>query len=259
MAMRYLALAAAVAATLLTGLSATAQQQLPNLKPLPAPAVAPAKPYKAVAVTAPANVKDPGLDALRKQLADVAKAKDKAALGRLVVAKGFFWESEKGDTADKSKSGLDNLAKAIGLDGKDAGGWEVLTGYAGEPNASAMPARQGIVCAPAEPTFNEQALEEAVKATGTDPGEWGYTVAPGVEVRAAARKDAPVSEKLGQQFVRVMMDDNAADPSFLRIVTPSGKVGFIAADALAPLGSDQLCYAKEGAAWKITGFVGGSQ
>lgn len=257
--MRYLPLAAAVAATLLTGLSANAQQQLPNLKPMPAPAVAPAKPYKVVAVTAPANVKDPGLDALRKQMADAAKAKDKAALGRLVVAKGFFWESEKGESADKNKSGADNLAKALSLDGKDAGGWEVLSGYAAEPNASAMPSRKGTVCAPAEPTFDEKALDDVVQATGTDPGEWGYTVAPGVEVRAAAKKDAPVSEKLGQQFVRVMMDNNAADPSFLRIVTPSGKVGFIAADALAPLGSDQLCYAKDGAAWKIIGFVGASQ
>lgn len=257
--MRYLPLAAAVAATLLTGLSATAQQQLPNLKPMPAPAVAPAKPYKAVAATPPANVQDPGLDVLRKQLADAAKAKDKAALGRLVVAKGFFWESEKGESADKSKSGADNLAKALGLDGKDADGWEALAGYAAEPNAAAMPSRKGTVCAPAEPSFNEQAFEEAIKVTGTDPGEWGYTVAAGVEVRSAAKKDAPVSEKLGQQFVRVMMDNNAADPSFLRIVTPSGKVGFIAADALAPLGSDQLCYAKDGAAWKITGFVGASQ
>jgi hypothetical protein len=226
---------------------------------MPAPAVAPPKPYKAVPVTAPANVQDPGLDALRKQLADAAKAKDKAALGRLIVAKGFFWESEKGESAEKNKSGVDNLAKALDLDSKDSGGWEALSGYAAEPNASAMPSRKGIVCAPAEPTFNEQALEEAVKATGTDPGEWGYTVAPGVEVRAAAKADSPVSEKLSQQLVRVMMDNDATDPSFLRIVTPSGKVGFIAADALAPLGSDQLCYAKDGAAWKITGFIGASQ
>jgi hypothetical protein len=257
--MRYLPLAAAVAATLLTGLSATAQQPLPNLKPVPAPAVAPAKPYKAIAVTAPAAVKDPGLDALRKQMADVAKSKDKAALGRLIVAKDFFWETEKGDTADKKKSGIDNLSKAIGLDGKDANGWEAISAYAAEPNVAAMQGRPNVACAPAEPTFNDQALEEAVKATGTDPGDWGYTVVPNVEVRAAAKKDAPVTEKLSQQLIRVMMDPNAADQSFLRIVPPSGKVGFISADALAPLGSDQLCFVKEGAAWKISGFVGAGQ
>ena len=28
-------------------------------------------------------------------------------------------------------------------------------------------------------------------------------------------------------------------------------------DALSPLGNDQLCYSKEGAGWKISGFVGG--
>ena len=43
----------------------------------------------------------------------------------------------------------------------------------------------------------------------------------------------------------------------LRIVTPSGKLGYVTADAINPLGSDQLCYAKDAAgAWKIAGFIG---
>jgi hypothetical protein len=42
------------------------------------------------------------------------------------------------------------------------------------------------------------------------------------------------------------------------IVTPSGKVGFVAAEAINPLGSDQLCFGKDaGGAWKIVGMVGG--
>ena len=45
----------------------------------------------------------------------------------------------------------------------------------------------------------------------------------------------------------------------LRVVTPSGKTGFVPADALSPLGNDQLCYSKEGGGWKISGFVGGDQ
>ncbi len=32
----------------------------------------------------------------------------------------------------------------------------------------------------------------------------------------------------------------------LRVVTPSGKTGFVPAEALSPLGNDQLCYSKEG-------------
>ena len=39
-----------------------------------------------------------------------------------LVAQNFFWMGEKGDKADKKKPGIDNLAKAIQLDGKDAAG-----------------------------------------------------------------------------------------------------------------------------------------
>jgi hypothetical protein len=43
----------------------------------------------------------------------------------------------------------------------------------------------------------------------------------------------------------------------LKIVLPSGKTGFVSADTLAPLGADQMCFIKDGAAWKIAGFIGG--
>jgi hypothetical protein len=45
----------------------------------------------------------------------------------------------------------------------------------------------------------------------------------------------------------------------LKIVTPSGKVGYVVGDTVAPLGNDQLCYVKDGAGWKIAGFIGGEQ
>ena len=66
-------------------------------------------------------------------------------------------------------------------------------------------------------------------------------------------------EKLGMQFIWVMMDDSPAGQAsdMLRVVTPSGKLGFVPMDALSPLGSDQICYAKDaGGAWKIAGFIG---
>jgi hypothetical protein len=70
-----------------------------------------------------------------------------------------------------------------------------------------------------------------------------------------------VVEKLGLHFVRVMQDTTPGnqDSPMLRIVTPSGKTGFVPAEALNPLGNDQLCYSKEGAGWKISGFIGGDQ
>jgi hypothetical protein len=45
----------------------------------------------------------------------------------------------------------------------------------------------------------------------------------------------------------------------MKVVTPSGKTGFVPADSLNPLGNDQVCYSKEGGAWKISGFIGGEQ
>ena len=78
-------------------------------------------------------------------------------------------------------------------------------------------------------------------------------------MRATASQNAPVVEKLTMQFVRVMPDvaPNASQ-DFMRVVAPSGKVGFVAAEAINPLGSDMLCYGKDaGGAWKIVGMIGG--
>jgi hypothetical protein len=42
------------------------------------------------------------------------------------------------------------------------------------------------------------------------------------------------------------------------VATPSGKSGFIAMNAIAPLGGDQMCYTKDASGWKIAGFFGGA-
>jgi len=224
------------------------------------PAAAPVKPYKAVAISAPAAVTDPSFEAFRKQLGAVAEKKDRKALAGLVVP-NFFWMGEKGDKADKKKPGVDNLAKAIGLDGKDAPGWEALGAAAADPTGMPFPDRKDTICSPADPTFNPQELEALAKATGTEEGDWAYPTQTGLEVHSGPQPNSPVVEKLGLHFVRVMEDNapgNQQSP-MLKVVTPSGKTGFVPAEALSPLGSDQLCFSKEGAGWKISGFIGGDQ
>ena len=69
---------------------------------------------------------DPPSRRSAKQLGDAAQKKDRAALAKLVVAQGFFWEGENGDKADKKKSSADNLAAALGLANKQTDGWEIL-------------------------------------------------------------------------------------------------------------------------------------
>jgi hypothetical protein len=247
----------AVLAFVLLAPAAFAQAPKPQAQPAPAPA----RPYAAVAVQLPTPFTDPDFAAFRKGLAEAAQKKDRAALEKLVVAQGFFWEAEAGDKADKTKSGLDNLSAAISLAGEDAYGWELLASYAGDATAAPYPGKSGVICAPADPAFDEKALEDLARSTRTDPGEWGYPLSGGVEVRGANAAKAPVIEKLGLHFVRILpdADDDTSTPEevpLIRIVTPSGKTGFVAADAVAPLGGDQICYVKDAAGWKITGFVG---
>jgi len=246
-----LAFAACIAAGVLLAPAAIAEQQ-----PL-----APPKAYKPVSIKLPQSVSDPSFEAFRQQLSGIAGKKDRAALARLVAAT-FFWIPDEHDVADKSKSPIDNLAKAIGLDGRDPPGWETLAGYASETTADPIhdPQRAGVICGPGEPAFEDTAFEELVKATNTDPSEWGYPVRDGVEVRSGFEPTSPVTEKLGLHLVRAYPDDSptgAVHGDVLRIVTPSGKLGYIAVDALLPLATDQLCYIKEGNAWKIAGVLGG--
>lgn len=235
-----------------------AQTQLPALKP---PPPAPIKPYKTVAVTPPQPLNDPSFVAFRKTLSDVAQHKDRAALAKLIVAQGFFWIQDK-DYADKSKSGVDNFAKAVGLDAKDGSGWDVVTGFAAEPTGAELPDHKGVICAPADPAINPQDFDALGKATETDPADWGYPTKEGLEVHAAAQPNSPVVETLGMYLVRVLPDSappSSPDaPAFLHVATPSGKAGFVLADALVPLGGDQMCYSKDAGGWKIAGYFGGT-
>ncbi|MBO0767007.1 MAG: SH3 domain-containing protein [Hyphomicrobiaceae bacterium] len=240
----------------LLALPASAQQQGPPLQQgqqLPPP-----KPYKPIAIKLPQPVADQSFVAFRKQMGDLAQKMDRAGLAKLVAPNFFLIVGDK-DAADRKKPGIDNLAKALNLDGKDTQGWEVLAEYAQEPTAEPDPDHKGVVCAPADPTFDENAAEQLAKDTETDPGDWGYPVKDGVEVRSGAKPNSPVIDKLGLYLVRVYPDDSPAGavegPDFVRIVLPSGKLGYVASDQLLPLGNEQLCYVKEGNAWKIAGFV----
>ena len=263
--MRRSLIASVVALTPLAAISSAAeytvaQAQQPQLLPLKPPPPPPIKPYPAVAVTPPQPYSDPAFQDFHKQLLDVAAHKDRAGLAKLVVAQGFFWIQDK-DLADKSKSGIDNLAKAIGLDAKDGSGWDVVTGFANDPTATDLPDHKGVICSPADPNIDAKAFEALGEATQTDPSEWGYPLKDGAEVRSAPQPNAPVIEKLGLNLVRVLPDtappSDASQPAFLHVATPSGKSGFIAMDAIAPLGGDEMCYTKDAGGWKIAGYFGG--
>lgn len=244
-------------AMVLTGVTGTFAQNAPRGPQQQQSAQAPARPYKPVAIKPPQEMNDAAFTDLRKQIAAAAEKKDRTALAALVVSKGFFWDGENGERADKKKSGIDNLVAALGLSNKDGAGWDMLASYADDPTAGPSPGHKGAVCAPADPQFDGVAFNALLKATQTDVSEWGYPVSANIEVHTKPAADAPVTGKLAAALVRVMPEEKPASTAFLRIVTPDGKTGYVSTDSIAPIGNDQLCYVKEGGAWKIGGYVGG--
>ena len=244
-----------IAAMLIAGLLPAAAQNLSRGAPPPAAA----RPYKPVVITPATPLSDAGFDASRKQLGEVARRKDRTGLAKLVVARGLFWRRENRDTADKRKSGVDNLAEALGLNNKDAAGWDILAGYADDPGAAPSAEHKGAFCAPADPAFSRKEFDELIKATQSDASEWGYPVSANIEVHAGPQANAPVIDTLGLAFVRVMPEATPTSAAYVRIVTPSGRAGYVSVDAIAPIGNDQLCYVKDGDAWKIGGYIGGGE
>lgn len=247
-------LTALMAVTMTTTAFAQAPQKAaPQTPPIQATA------YRPVTITLPTDMTDPAFAVLRKQLAEAAAKRDAAAVSRLVVGNGFFWLRDKTDAASKKRSGYENLSSALGLGSKTSVGWDMLTGFADETSASASHAQKGAFCAPAEPGYDPAAFERMLKATQTDASAWGYAVSSGIDVRAAPGTSTPAVEKLGLHFVRVMPEAKPVSPAFQRIVTPTGKTGYVSIDVIAPFGNDQLCYVKEAGAWKIGGYIGGGE
>jgi hypothetical protein len=246
-------LISAIAALLLAGLPpAGAQNTLRSAPPQ-------TKPYRPVTIVPAQPITDVDFDAMRVQLAETAKRKDRAALAKLVVTQGLFWERENRNTADKGKSGIDNLAAALDLNKKDSAGWDILASYADDPGASPSTTHKGAFCAPADPSYNATEFDGLLKSTQTDVSEWGYPTSAGIEVHATPQANAPVIEKLALTFVRVMPEPKPSSAAYVRIITPGGKAGFVSVDAIAPLGNDQICYVKDGGVWKIGGYIGGGE
>jgi hypothetical protein len=217
-------------------------------------------PYKPVPITLPAPTDDPSFDTFRKRLAEIAQKKDRAALAE-VVAPDFFWIPEDTDVADKKVPAIDNAARALGLNGgADAIGWDALAAYAAESSSMADPQRSGVFCAPAEAAFDEKAADELASTTQTDASDWVFPLREGIEVLSAAKRDASVIDRLGLYLVRVLPDDspaNAVLAAYVKVLTPEGKVGYVAIESVLPIGGEQLCYVKDATGWKIAGFLGG--
>ena len=246
---------AAVLAAMSAVSPATAQQR----KTAP-----PVKPYKAVAVQLPVPTEDPTFETFRNELMRVAKTRVYVELERLVTPQGFFWDRDFGGGFEAKKPGVDNLAAAIGLERRDGAGWGTLAMFAADSTAAPFTGRPGIICAPAEPSYDNVEFDRLVDATRSDFVDWAAPRADKTPVRAGPRANANVLDTLGLSLVRILSyqtretTPEAFRAAWVRVATPAGKTGYVAPGAVTSLTVERLCYGKDGfARWRIAGFVGG--
>jgi hypothetical protein len=240
----------------------------PALATAPALAATPAKskhaPYQPVAVTLPAASDDAGFVAFRHSLIKVAKARVYSDLARLVVRRGFFWDRDFGGAFDPAKSGVENLAVAVGLEARNGAGWGTLAAFAAEVTTKPEPSRPGVVCSPGQPTFSEPEFDRLLDLTGTAGSDWHYPRGNATAVYAAPRVDSTVIETLGLYFVRVLREGTGAVGGnvavWQRVLTPTGKIGFVDRTVLLGLEPRRLCYRKDVTGlWQIGGYISGGE
>src|SRR6266508_3103234 len=219
------------------------------------------KPYRVVAVTPAQTFNEPGFQSFRAELAEMLRKRVYPHISRYVVAQGFFWDGDFDGEFDPLRSGAENLANAVKLERGAGSGWGRLIALAMEASAAPSPSRPGVVCAPANPTFDDVEFARLLDTTGTNTRDWVYPRVPGLEARPAP--SSPIVERLGMHFVRLMRDDAATASSpggskLTRIVLPAGRIAFVATDAVRSLRTDRLCYGKDiSGRWHIVGYVAG--
>jgi hypothetical protein len=217
------------------------------------------KTYPAVVVSIPKGPNDMSLSVFRSKLFELARKKDKDALGKMIV-RDFFWERDFGGGFDRKLSAFSNFERALNLNAETGAGWRYLAAFAEQlpgPHAS----KRGVICAPPEPKYDAKAFEQLVKVTGTDVFDWSYPAREGLVVRAKAEQNAPVVATLGLHFLFTDLSARAPDfdpeKTWTPVVTRDGKRGFVApGELLTPL-DPRLCFVRRGGRWFIAGYQGG--
>src|SRR6185437_5089079 len=121
------------------------------------------------------------------------------------------WDRDFAHAFDARKAPVDNLAAALRLEHRGGSGWLALAAFATETSAEPMPARPGVVCAPALPTFDEVAFDRLFDAAAISARDWLTPRADRIVVRAASQPGAAAIGTLGLHFVRVVAFEGAAD------------------------------------------------
>jgi hypothetical protein len=236
-----------------------------------APAAAIKKvPYPEITVRGlPVFKGDPGLDRLRKRLADAVAAKDVDAAAAL-VAPGFEWTAGGVQVEDfnPKRDAAHNFKVAFGFRpvGRDTDGpteigpqWELLRFFATDETLT-QETNSTLVCGSlTAKVTDEGALDDALRRVDEqdDPSEWVYslgeitlTAAPGAGATVARVKSValPIA---GVHPMPPGGDSPPPAPTHLELLLPSGRTGWAPIQSLRPLFVDRMCFAKVGDEWKI--------
>jgi len=215
--------------------------------------------YATISIVRTAPVSDADFIAFRQRLAEAATRKDLAAVGDLTATQSFFWEREVGTLPPAAETpGAALLQEALALNDPASHGWAALARFAADPAPAPAPGRAGVVCTPAYPVFNEPALRAAMTATGSDFYDWAYPAADTVPVLSRPLAGAKSIATPGAALLHVLVWPDG-DAGYAKVALPNGKTGYVAAAQLRPLATDQLCFIKTDAGWRIGGYIGGGE
>jgi len=216
-----------------------------------------AVPYTAVKVqVAEASEPDAALKQMRKTFVEAVSKKDSQRLFAL-VGPTFVWSSQgtPRDTFDHGRDALHNFKVAFGFrePGKDADGgvadgpyWDLLAAFASDKGF--FEAASGLVCGPIAATVvDEGSFERSKGAIGADDSvDWFFTLAdtPATSTPAGGSVVGQV-----KQVALPVIDahppaqgESAPPVTYLKVLLPSGKSGWIPASSAIPLVTDRLCY-----------------
>ena len=229
-------------------------------------------PYPEVKVTlTAAYAPDPAFERMRAAFADAVAKNDIQALSAL-VAPTFLWTigSQPADQLDLGRDAVDNFKVVFGFrglgkneDGGVEGGpyWDALAVFAADSSYYAATDSGNLICGPmAAELTAEDAFEQARKTveTGSDGADWYFTLGNTDVAKSPGATGAPIA-KIGTLALPLLSLYPAAQegqpaptPTYIEVLLPSGKSGWIAVTAMRPLFTDRLCYAKTPAgAWLI--------
>lgn len=234
-------------------------------------------PYAAVKVQVEEAYKpDAAFEQMRKAFIDATRQKDANALFAL-VSPGFTWTADgalAGD-ADPGRSPLHNFKVLFGFRafGKDTDGgvsdgpyWDDLSDFAADDSFYTVDQGPGIVCSPmAANVDDEDKLDQARRKieTGGDVADWYFVGRDTKVFKSPDDKGLPVATLSKQAFPvlgtapAARAGQPAPEPTHYEVLLPTGKTGWIAAEAARPLESSRLCFAKTARGdWAIAQYDG---